>query len=127
MLPTEGLEMEDCPDGGWLTLFSVLSGLIGLALFLVVMLGVHMVSAKKASASNEAMQTLAGEGEFTALQMEMFSKKGKDDARLGSHAAGDEAKQPPVDDEAQPASPSVEGAAGVEIELEQRSCGALCV
>ena len=68
------LGLDGCPDG-WNALLSVVTGVLGLALFLLVMLALHVLNRQRHTQASAAQSAMAEDGEFAALQMSMYEKR----------------------------------------------------
>jgi len=75
MVPGYKESMEDCPADDKLVLYSVLSGLIGLVLFLMLMAVLMFRESRKAKGSQAERKTIEASPEFKALQAQMFKNK----------------------------------------------------
>lgn len=76
MVPGVDDQMEGCPaDESLNLLYLCLSGLLGVALFLMVMGVVAVVRNAKKAKKNEKLAALQDDDEFIALQVEMYGEK----------------------------------------------------
>lgn len=84
MIPGYGASMEDCPAENRLVLYTVLSGCLGLALFLIAMGVLGHVQKSKNKGRVQARQVAESSTDFKALQAEMYPASPAADIESGS-------------------------------------------
>jgi len=76
MIPGVQDEMENCPDNSALNLlYLILSGILGVVVFLVVMGINSMIKSSKQKKANSLKEKLQDDEEFTSLQLELYGEK----------------------------------------------------
>jgi len=77
MVPGYKEAMEDCPSDDVLVTYSVLSGVLGLVLFLMLMAAINCVASQRARGSQAERKAIEGSTQFQALQALLFKNRQK--------------------------------------------------